>query len=154
MKIEYLIGNLLDVGEQIIAHSCNVAGGFGSGVAGAIAARYPEVKRKYMLDYLDKKIKLGDIQDIQAGSEGVHVINLYCQPEFGYDGAKYVSYDAVDTALRKLDAHARTCGLDRIAFPLFGTVRGGGKWEIISAILEVHSNNFKPIVYILPGDKR
>ena len=152
MKIIYKTGDLLESGEKIIAHSCNIKGGFGSGVAGAIAKKYPHVKKSYMHLYNYGGATLGHIQIVDPlASEDVMVINMFCQPDFGYDGKRYVSYDAVDLALAKLDARAEVNCWNQIAFPLFGTHLGGGRWPVLAALLELHSKHFQPIVYTLDG---
>ena len=156
MQIIYKTGDLLEFGERFIAHSCNIAGGFGSGVAGAIAKKYPSVRTEYLDLYNHGSMNLGDIQICQPYNTNLRIINMFCQPNYGYDGKRYVSYDAVDLALAQLDECSE--GLEvlqgsriNIAFPLFGTHLGGGRWPILAALLEMHSNNFQPIVYTLDG---
>jgi O-acetyl-ADP-ribose deacetylase (regulator of RNase III) len=38
-----------------------------------------------------------------------------------------------------------------VAFPLIGTGLGGGRWDVISAIIEANAKDFQPIVYSLDG---
>ena len=40
-------GNLLETTEGIIVHGCNCIGGFGSGIAGQIRAKWPTVAQEY-----------------------------------------------------------------------------------------------------------
>jgi len=50
MGISYVVGDVTQPqgeGLKIVAHVCNDANGFGAGVAGAIARRWPEVKGAY-----------------------------------------------------------------------------------------------------------
>jgi len=152
MEILYKTGDLFESGEPVIAHSCNCAGGFGTGVAGAIAAKYPEVKKAYLHMYNYGGAVLGRVQGVQTEIQGgPMILNMFCQKAYGYDGAKYISYDALDTAIRFMDAKALAMHWSAIAFPLIGTKRGGGRWPIIARILETHSINFQPIVYTEDG---
>lgn len=44
--IEYVKGNILeDPTVKVLMHGCNCSGGFGSGVAGQIAKKYPIIKK-------------------------------------------------------------------------------------------------------------
>ena len=39
-----------------------------------------------------------------------------------------------------------------IAFPIIGASLGGGKWDIISAIIETELTNIQPYVYIIDDE--
>ena len=149
MIIKYIKGDLLESDEGIIAHSGNIKGGFGSGVAGAIAKKYPEAREDYLAQY--GRLTLGDNIYSYVDDMERLIIHMLCQPSYGYDGKKYVSYDAIDTSIKKLNGAAEIGNWRSIAFPLIGTKLGGGKWSIISTIIETNAKFFQPIVYSLDG---
>jgi hypothetical protein len=112
MKIIYKTGNMFDGDKKLICHSCNILGGFGSGVAGEIARRYPHVRKAYMtafnLDQMhaDAKLTLGALQFVKKTNDDDDasvICNMMCQPTYGTPGERHVSYDAVDVALKRLN---------------------------------------------------
>ena len=42
--IHYAKGDLFDTDHQIIAHGCNCRGGYGAGIAGQMAKKYPKAR--------------------------------------------------------------------------------------------------------------
>jgi O-acetyl-ADP-ribose deacetylase (regulator of RNase III) len=174
MKIIYKTGDLFKNNEKIIVHSCNILGGFGSGVAGVIAKLYPEVREEYIKEFNTNKLKLGSILWTKTKDGFVEIGNMMCQPTvkgmrgLSHWGERHVSYDAVDDAFANLDDEMRgkadfgktfkevinsknEVNLFSVAMPLIGSALGGGSWSIISSIIEYRSKNFQPIVYTLDG---
>lgn len=106
-------GNLLNVKEGVIAHQTNCVGGFGGGVAGQIAAKYPEV-RTQALNHVHKHIKnntnetklFGSCLIVPTSNRDIEVANLFGQFEYrnkeaGYD-AVYTNYTKLEQALIEL----------------------------------------------------
>lgn len=152
-KIIYQTGDLFDNGEKLIVHSCNVLGGFGSGVAGVIARLYPEVRKAYIDAFESGILTLGSIIWSETDS-GIVIGNMICQPTYGtpnFQNIRHVSYDAVDNAMRELNNVSLIAETNRVAMPLIGSALGGGSWSVISGIIEHRSTNFQPIVYTLDG---
>ena len=54
------------------------------------------------------------------------------QEEYGYDGEKYASYDAVDDAFSRI---ARQFPDHHIAYPAIGCGLGGLEWDVVSRII-------------------
>jgi len=135
-------GNLLDTTAPVIIHQTNCCKGFGSGVAKAIRDKWPIVAEKHMLacqvnEELGKPTSelLGKIQAVSVGEQKV-VINMYAQDRFGYDGARYTSYDALDTCLRKVKEYCENHKFNRIALPYkMSSVRGGADWDVVVAMV-------------------
>lgn len=168
MKIIYKVGNLLDAEESFIVHGCNAQGRMGSGVAKAIRDRYPQAYVAYHRAYLSEGLALG--QTIWAKCAPHTVINAITQEFYGYDGRRYVDYDAVGRAFAQIDATsqltkrsepaARTIGVvNAVAMPLIGAGLAGGDWGTIAEIIEDASTSFQPVVYVLkesdiPDDRR
>lgn len=129
--IHYVKGNLLDSNCDYICHQVNCQGVMGSGIARQIRERWPEVYEEYKnlcdIWYLDDL--LGGIQI--AG----HVVNMFSQDSFGYDGRRYTSYDAFVECLLKFRNHIPVGST--IGFPKnIGCGLGGGNWQIISTMIE------------------
>lgn len=155
MKIEYLTGNLFeDAAVKFVAHCCNAQGRMGSGFAKELRERNPSVYETYRRHYLDRGLDLGGAYPIH-GDDGRIYFNIIGQEFFGYDGARYVSYDALATAFEEIDSQVKENemlkGMDHLAMPLIGAGLAGGKWSIIASIIEQHSTNYQPIVYLLDG---
>ena len=113
-----------------IIHGANCQCTMNSGVAKQIRYR---LHPAYLADL--KTIK-GDWDKLGGYSfaivDGIYVINAYTQFYYGYNGQKYVSYDAVDSAFRKIK---EDFGHLSLAYPKIGSMRGGGDWDILNTII-------------------
>lgn len=147
MKVTTIDGNLLDTTAPVIMHQTNCCKGFGSGVARAIRDKWPVVAEKHLLACeVNENMghptseMLGKIQPVSVG-DGKVVINLYAQDTFGYDGARYTSYDALDNCLKKVKDYCLEHGFNRVAMPYkMSSVRGGADWDVVQAMVNA---NFK-----------
>ncbi len=153
MNIIYKEGNLLDAPEVFIAHGCNAQGKFRSGVAGQIRDKYPLAYEKYM----GMPKGLGQVGFVVIDNTRV-IINCITQQYYGYDGKKYVSYEALEHAVDCINSMAKGsqllrghCGfpeaMTTVAFPLIGAGLAGGQWEMIANIIENRAVFFQPVVY-------
>jgi O-acetyl-ADP-ribose deacetylase (regulator of RNase III) len=146
-KQQTKVGDITTVTEGIIIHQVNAQGVMGSGVAKALRDRHPSI----FSDYIEvvkpnspghvSAAHLGKVIMSKVGPQ-LHVANLVGQQFYGSDGLKYTSYDAIDAGLIRLadwiDTHVGK-GLmtePAIHFPLLGSDRGGGKWEVVQAIID------------------
>jgi O-acetyl-ADP-ribose deacetylase (regulator of RNase III) len=135
-------GNLLDIDTGIICHGVNCQGVMGSGVAKQIRSKYPKVYetyRRYMAhcheNYTDKDA-LGVYQLVQV-TEQLQVANMFTQVNYGNDGSRYVSYDAIEESFSDLCKNLQYQGhTGTIYFPKIGAGLGGGNWNIIEKILD------------------
>lgn len=121
--IKWTEGDILSVTEGIIAHGCNCSGGFGSGIAGQIAKKYPSAQNHYFQEYDDGWTLLGDYSLIQV-SPTLSIANLYTQQYFGGAGTKWACPRAILKSLGNVlyynnDVHV----------PLIGCGLGGLDWE-------------------------
>jgi len=157
MKIEYIEGDLLRAEEYCILHGCNSMGVQGSGVALAIKNHFPPAFTEYRKTYIDQGnvLHLGQVIWADCGSK--MIANCITQQFYGYDGKRYVSYDALADCFAKINAdmvavNTATGGTmgTRVGMPLIGADRGGGKWEVIAEIIETSFTDIQPVVYILP----
>lgn len=148
-------GNILNSGADVICHQVNCMGAMNSGVAKAIRQRWPQVYTEYRNaardlsandEFCDEELSWmhmhGHIQPVYISETNQMVINMFAQRGYGYDGARYTSYDAFWTCLCEIREHI-TPG-KKIAFPArIGCVRGGADWTIIQTmIVRVLSNDY------------
>lgn len=142
MTITKYQGNLLDSKADVIAHQTNCKGAFKSGVAAAIRQRYPVVADAHKTYCGDNIIKgydssnlLGSIQPVQV-SASQYIVNMFAQNNYGYDGRRYTSYDAMDSCLDRLMKFCLDNNKKSIAIPrLMGCCRGGADWDIIKIMV-------------------
>lgn len=135
-----VVGDIVELFEtgdyDVLIHGANCQSTMASGVAKAIVDRWPQVLVKDK-EYA-KVPKLGGYS-LSIEEEG-WIVNAYTQEFYGYDGQRYVSYDAIDKAFaliaNDLPDHWR------IIYPKIGSERGGGSWEIISSIINHHLKDF------------
>ena len=140
--VKYVKGNLLDSDCDYICHQVNCRGRMGSGIAKQIRERFPEVYRVYRERYDDAlrvlrspDQMLGSTDIVQIPDSNQHVVNMYSQRSYGYDGKCYTSYKAFRFILQELKKDIPTeC---TIGFPKgIGCGLGGGNWKTISAMIE------------------
>lgn len=119
-----------------ICQQVNCQGKMGSGVAKAIKDAYPEVyvNYKFKCEINEKNSLLGDIQIINLFDAKddweFNIINMFSQFNYGYDGARYTSYDAFWNCLHLIKQQVPK-GV-KIGFPAnIGCGLGGANWAVI-----------------------
>lgn len=132
----YIKGSILDASQKYIAHGVNCQNKMGSGVARVLFEEYPIIKEEYHLAHEEfstakPEFFLGSIEvfDIKKDLFG---INCWTQLEYGYDGKKYVSYDAIHDCFSQIKER----GVKEVAIPKIGCGLAGGNWEIVSRIID------------------
>lgn len=110
MQLKFVKGNVVGTKfnePTLLIHCCNIYNGFGSGVAGTIAQKYPHVKRTYHewydstmheCDITDKSIpfNLGKIQ-IVGVDDNLKIVNMLGQ---SYPGGETFKIDGKKVFLR------------------------------------------------------
>lgn len=126
--------DITTVERGIIAHGVNCQKAMGSGVAGAIKAKWPQVYEKFMKTSPDLgKIDLIDIDD------DLIIVNCYTQMFYGKDGQRYANLPAIKVCLHDLMGVGIVMGLP-IYIPKIGCGLGGLKWdeEVYPVLKTVH----------------
>jgi len=137
--IENKIGDLFSVSHGHIVHQCNARGAFGSGVALVVRNKYPSAYQNYISHYKSYGLSLGTVISVQVTPTLV-IHNAIGQQNYGYDGKLYTNYDALDTCMKTIERYIneRNDIEKTLHFPLIGCDRGGGKWEIVSQIIDTN----------------
>ena len=135
--MRYVVGNLLECEEIVIAHGCNCQGVMGSGVALAIRRKWPDIYEDYRKIFEDDLYdpKLGDcISDVTEDGTKV-ILNLLTQESFGTD-RRHVNYAAIVSSLvAYIDDIREDIDSVTIAIPKIGAGLGGGDWNVIELLL-------------------
>lgn len=140
MEIINIDGNLLDTKAELILHQVNCTGAMNSGVAKAIRDKWPVVYFKYKKCIDNNTIgqNLGLVLPVMV-TETQRVMNLFAQENYGYDGRRYTSYDALDTCLHKVAQYCEKHGIKSIALPWHMSCdRGGANWNIVMEMIKEH----------------
>lgn len=118
---------------DVIIHGCNCFNTMGAGIAKQIKSNFPEA---YKADQETKKgdeKKLGQYTaaTINRGDIFFVVVNAYTQYYYGtgYD----ISYTSLINVMDKI---AKDYNGLRIAYPKIGCGLAGGKWEMVSKIID------------------
>lgn len=152
-KYNVIEGNLITLAIQgkfdVILHGCNCFNTMKSGIAGEIAWRLPEAVEA------DQQTKAGDIDKlgtyskvrIQRFQTSFDLLNCYTQYRYGRDKS-YVDYYAVTDVLLKVvrDYPTRVT----IGIPLIGCGLAGGKWEIVSNIVDRTIAHWHDVTLVVP----
>jgi len=136
--ITHINKDITDVSTGIVVHGCNAQGVMGSGVAKQLRAKYQWI----YTDYLDglvnlrraKKSPLGAV--VWSTGSKFFIANCITQEFYGRDGKQYVSYNAVETALKNVRVKAGDEKLDVYCPYLIGAGLGGGDPNRILAIID------------------
>lgn len=137
MKIT--VGSILDeVTEGVILQQVNCQGVMGSGFAKAIRDKWPVVytnfkslSDRFLAEDRTGRTLLGECQLVKVG-ENLFVANLFAQQYFGKTGARFTSYEALESSLKSLWREVE--GMP-IHHPEIGCGLGGGSWPIVRKII-------------------
>ena len=151
--IKIIEGNLFNSDAKIICHQVNCQGKMGSGVALQVKNRYPEAYNQYKEmceEFKDcTKYLLGTIQLIPTNEIKTQFIcNLFAQNNYGYDGKKYTSLEALKSCFVSIK-NAIECEHSilynaKIAMPYkIGCVRGGADWSVVYKMIDEIFSNFE-----------
>lgn len=155
------IGNIVaGATEGIILQQVNAQGVMGSGVAGVIRAWWPQVFDEYAkvvgpayTQLESGRLLLGTVIPVKV-SPKLWVVNIVGQQFFGKDpslrpGGRYTSYDALANGLQEVRKFAKANQLTTIHYPLIGCGLGGGKWPIVSSIIDTELESFDRNLWVL-----
>lgn len=139
MKIIYIKDDIRNTSLKYIAHGVNCQDAMGSGVAKALFDKWSSVKEQYHIHMANMRhhgVKpediLGTYQDPIEVEPDKFVINLFTQLNYGYDGTRFVNYNAVLTSLR---LSLYRYDIKQIAIPKIGCGLAGGNWEFMEQLL-------------------
>jgi O-acetyl-ADP-ribose deacetylase (regulator of RNase III) len=142
--IKYIQGDLFTTRAEIIAHGVNCRGGFGSGIAGIIAQKYPRVREAYLNKFNRYGWELGEIQLVFSTDilELPIIANMATQLNYGTKlGKLYANYKAVEICLYKVFKFA-DMGNFTVALPRVACGLAGGDWNVVKAIIGNVSNEY------------
>ena len=148
--INYIKGDLFTTPDNIIAHGVNCQGVMGSGVAKVIRNKYPQAYQDY-LDFCALRdpdyFLLGAVKSSHQ-PDGKIILNCFTQLDYGKDGKRYVSYDAIDDCMVYINEYLdpRT---GNISMPKIGAGLGGGNWEVIESIIKYRLDKHTVNVYYM-----
>jgi O-acetyl-ADP-ribose deacetylase (regulator of RNase III) len=158
MPIEYVTGDATNprgTGPRIIVHVCNDVGGWGRGFVVALSRKWPEPERRYRAWHRGSDptpFALGQVQFVEV-DEQLWVANLIGQHDVrSHGGVPPIRYEAVREGLQHVAAFAQETGAT-VHMPRIGAGLAGGKWDIISSIIEseLTTNSIPVMVYDLPS---
>ena len=144
--VQYKTGNLLTADVDYICHQVNCQGRMASGIAKQIRERWPEVYEQYV-DKCNEGYVYSTIQIVG------HVINMFSQFNYGYDGKRYTSYDAFWECLHHIKQTVPKGS--KIGFPYrIGCGLGGANWSVIETMIYmVLGKDFDVYIYCLEDEK-
>lgn len=125
-SIQYVQGDITKVTDGVVAHCCNCRGVMGGGVALAIRNQWPRVFERYS-EIPQGEIALGTCQIVMIDDE-LAVANCMGQLDFGNDGKRYASPEAIESSLQGAFIWADAMDLT-VRTVEMGCLRGGLDWE-------------------------
>lgn len=122
---------LLNDDVDLLIHIANCQGRMGSGIALSIKTRIPSAYDAYKLFEKERTLTLGTV------SSDNKVVNLHAQKYYGYDGKRYIDYEALALCLESIKNTLDKRGKSyRIAVPYrMGCDRAGGSWGIVKSMI-------------------
>ncbi len=148
MPIHYVSGDIFVNRRkaQALAHGCNCQGSMGAGVATGFKERYPTMYEEYRkrCKAQPRQFNLGDA--FLWKEEGKpFVFNLGTQENYWRARA---SYEAIETALKKMKQQADEEGITSIAIPRIGVGYGGLSWKKVKEIVERVFQSWPGALYV------
>ena len=135
--------DILYADDQVVGHCCNTRNTMNSGVAKALRTRFPEIYEADTGAYVRHgstllgKCIMVEITTRPEESSIKLVANLYGQPNYGYNGRRFVDYEALYQSLEELRNYVRPLGYTSIGLPYkLGSDRAGGAWPIVLAMIQ------------------
>lgn len=152
--IEYLKKDITTVEVGVIAHGVNCQGVMGSGVAGALRRKYPQIFTRYknICDLYTKTpdwmLGMIDLVDIGGDEAMLIVANCFTQENYGRDGKRYASADAVKKSINSAVQVAIAAGVP-FYMPKIGCGLGGLSWETeVEPIIQEISDKHSVTIYV------
>jgi O-acetyl-ADP-ribose deacetylase (regulator of RNase III) len=154
MTIQYLKGDATAPqagGNKIIAHVCNIEGGWGAGFVLAISRKWPQPEieyRRYCKTWKSRpEMLVGHTQLCQVAPE-ISVCNMFAQVLDDPHGVN-IRYDWLKACLSQL---ARIEGRFSVHMPRIGCGLAGGRWEHVEPLINetLVAANIPVTVYDLP----
>lgn len=155
--IRILNGDLLEAEEDMICHQVNCKAKMNSGIAKQIREKYPKAYVDYMNVFTfgnsNKRI-LGTVRSsLVEESPSKYVAHMFSQFNYGYDGKRYTSYDAIYECLETVKNTAQKHGLS-VALPYnIGCDRGGANWEIVYKMIQEIFSDYNVTIYKMEASK-
>lgn len=149
-----VIGDLFDAHDvDYICHQVNCRGVMGSGIAKAIADRYPGVKEAYRemcaTHAENPNGLLGHILTVKPDPDKPGVINIFGQLDYGRDLSQvYTNYIALKDAFAEINEVYKGCTL---AFPHgFACGLAHGDWDTVEKLMVTHLPDCNVQIYFKP----
>lgn len=163
MRVQHVVGDLINSGEIVIAHGCNTRGAFAAGVAGAIKAAHPEVEAEYQHAVRRGEFQAGTAQLVWTTTTVGpidtlrRVFNLATQREPGRcSGLGTAAYWPVYLAVANMVETCQSKRIGRVAMPRIGCGIADLKWSLVETILngmyEYVPNGPEIVVYTHPSE--
>lgn len=132
--------DILDVVDGMVVHQVNCRGKMGTGLAGQLRTKYPNIYKKYIdlyNEYLEsgETIKILGTAQIIPISEKLRIVNAFTQFNYGYDGKLYTNYDAI----REVFSRLKIVNVKKtpVYIPYqYGSGLGGGNWTVVQQVIE------------------
>lgn len=142
--------DLFTTPDIMIVHGVNCQRVMGAGVAKLIKEKFPYAYEIYK----ETSPVLGEAKLIYCHNENDTknsklIVNLYTQLNYGNDNKKYVSYDAIDSCMKRLNHIMNVTGINACSMPKIGTGYGGGNWNVIETIINEQLKDKDINVYTL-----
>lgn len=157
--LEYLHGDALQprgAGNRIIAHVVNdKTPRWGAGFAKALATKWPAVQNDFIQwsEGHRGEFRLGN-SHLSVIDKTLSVFHMIAQHGYGPSPKPRIRYGALEKCIRQL-AEQAVSSKAVVHAPRFGCGEAGGRWEIVSELIEdvICREGINVVIYLLPGDK-
>lgn len=132
--------DILDITDGMVVHQVNCRGKMGTGLAGQLRTKYPNIYKKYIelyTEYLEsgETIKILGTAQIIPISEKLRIVNAFTQFNYGYDKKQYTNYDAI----REVFSRLKIVNIKKtpVYIPYqYGCGLGGANWTVVQQAIE------------------
>jgi hypothetical protein len=122
-------------GPRLLVHVVNdEARSWGKGFGKQVAAKYPEVARRFRVQMEQKKLSLADTFATEV-SDGLTIVQLVAQKGYGESDKLRLRYGALQMCLRSVRKMALHLSAS-VHMPPIGVGYGGGAWGLIRELID------------------
>lgn len=153
--IEYLKQDITTVTEGVIAHGVNCRGVMGSGVAGALRRKYPQIFTRYSniceiyTKNPDWMLGMVDLVEVSTETEPLLLVaNCFTQDNYGREGKRYANARAIEQSINTVAQVAIGVAVP-LYMPKIGCGLGGLSWDgEIEPIVQCIADKYNMTIYV------
>ncbi len=136
MPIEYVEGDILEAGTQVVVNTVNCEGVMGKGLALQFKKKYPAMYREYKQKCEEGQITIGQLH-LYKGTPKYWILNFPTKNRWRQKS----KLEYIEKGLIAFRDNYQEWGITSIAFPRLGCQQGGLDWKEVKPLMKNYLAN-------------